>query len=250
MFGDLIKVTKLDLFMKQILDSMEQILDNPTYHAMMSGNAGLSLGSPTVRYFPPEVSPFAGMVDFTPGRFAELAGVLPAERGAVAVVSPDEIVIPAGWKVNYHGVGLQMMGEDASYGPSLGGWEFVPLRTEHVPSMVALAKLTNPGPFGERTIEFGGFVGVFDGERLMGMSGHRLQPSPYIEISGVCTHPDYAGRGLGSALTYFQVERIREREEVPILHVWKHNVGAIRVYERLGFVTRRELHFNVIERVS
>lgn len=250
MFGDLFKVTKLGLFMEQILDSMEQILDNPTYHAMMSGNAGLSLGSSTVRYFPSAVSPFAGMVDFTPGRFAELAAVLPAERGTVAVVSPDEIVIPEGWKVNYHGMGLQMMGEDASHGPSQEGWEFVPLRTEHVPSMVELAKLTNPGPFGERTIEFGGFVGVFDGDRLMGMSGHRLHPSPYIEISGVCTHPDYAGRGLGSALTYYQVERIREVGEVPILHVWAHNVRAIRVYESLGFVTRRELHFNVIARVS
>jgi ribosomal protein S18 acetylase RimI-like enzyme len=236
--------------MEQILDDTARILDNPTYHAMMSGNAGLSLGSSTVRYFPSTVSPFAGMVDFTPGRFAELAAVLPAERGAVAVVSPDEIVIPTRWKVNYHGVGLQMMGEDASYGPSLRGWEFVPLRAEHVPSMVELAKLTNPGPFGERTIEFGGFVGVFDGDRLMAMSGHRLHPSPYIEISGVCTHPDYVGRGLGGALTYYQVERIREMGEVPMLHVWAHNVRAIRVYESLGFVTRRKLHFNVIERVS
>jgi ribosomal protein S18 acetylase RimI-like enzyme len=259
MFGDLYKVTKLGLF-------MEQILDNPTYHAVMSGNAGLSLGSSTVRYFPSAVSPFAGMVDFTPGRFAELAAVLPAERGTVTVVSPDDIVIPAGWKVNYHGVGLQMMGEDASHvmgedashvmgedashGRLLEGWKFVPLRTEHVPLMVELAKLTNPGPFGERTIEFGGFVGVFDGGRLMAMSGHRLHPSPYVEISGVCTHPDYAGRGLGGALTYYQVERIRERGEVPILHVWAHNVRAIRLYESLGFVTRRELHFNVIERVS
>ncbi len=232
--------------MKQILDSMERILDNPTYHAMMSGNSGLALGSSQVRYFPQEVSPFVGLPDFTPARFEELATVLPPERGMVVVVSPDEIEIPPRWKVNYHGVGLQMMGEH-SQGPLPDGREFVPLRTEHVSSMVALAKLTNPGPFGERTIEFGGFVGVFDGDRLMAMSGHRLRPSPYVEISGVCTHPDYAGRGLGAALTYYQVERIRERGEVPILHVWAHNVGAIRVYERLGFVTRRQLHFYMIE---
>jgi ribosomal protein S18 acetylase RimI-like enzyme len=246
MFGDLFKVTKLGLFMKQILDSMERILDNPTYHAMMSGNSGLALGSSQVRYFPQEVSPFVGLPDFGEVSFAELAAVLPAERSRVVVVSPDEIAIPVPWKVNYHGVGLQMLGEQ-SRGPLPDRWEFVPLRMEHVSSMVALAKLTNPGPFGERTIEFGGFVGVFDEERLMGMSGHRLHPSPYVEISGVCTHPDYARRGLGAALTYYQVERIRERGEVPILHVWAHNVGAIRVYERLGFVTRRQLHFYMIE---
>lgn len=161
------------------------------------------------------------------------------------MVSPDDIVIPADWKVNFHGLGLQMMGEHA-IGPSRANLEFVPLRKEHVPLMVDLAKLTNPGPFGERTIEFGNFVGVFDGDRLMAMSGHRLHPYPYIEISGVCTHPEYVGRGLGAALTYYQVERIREKEEIPMLHVWAHNERAIRLYESLGFVTRRELHFTMI----
>jgi predicted GNAT family acetyltransferase len=108
---------------------------------------------------------------------------------------------------------------------------------------VALAKLTNPGPFGERTIEFGNFVGVFDGDRLMGMSGHRLHPTPYIEISGVCVHPDYTGRGLGGALTLYQVERIQQMGEIPILHVWARNERAILLYEHLGFETRREIHF-------
>jgi ribosomal protein S18 acetylase RimI-like enzyme len=223
---------------------MEQILDNPTYHAMIGGNANLSLGTSTVRYFPEAISPFVGLMDFSEASFAELSTILPPNR-AGAVVSAEEIVIPAGWKVNYHGLGLQMMGERA-HGPSLETLEFVPLRQEHVPLMVDLAKLTNHGPFGERTIEFGNFVGVFDGDRLMAMSGHRLHPSPYVEISGVCRHPDYVGRGLGAALTYFQVERIRAMGEVPILHVWANNVRAIRLYESLGFVARREMHFNII----
>jgi ribosomal protein S18 acetylase RimI-like enzyme len=223
----------------------DQVLDNPVYHAMTSGNANLSLGTSTARYFPASISPFAGLADYSEACFGELAVVLPPERGA-AVVSPDDIVIPASWKINYHGLGLQMMGERAR-GPSLADWEFVPLGPGHVPQMVHLAKLTNPGPFGERTIDFGNFVGVFDGDRLMAMSGQRLHPTPYIEISGVCTHPDYAGRGLGAALTYYQVDRIRAMGEVPILHVWAHNVRAIRLYEKLGFVTRRELHFNMIQ---
>src|ERR1700722_10463896 len=224
---------------------MEQILDNPTYHAMMSGNRKLSSGSDLVRYFPREISPFVGLVDFGSARFEELVRVLPAGRGAV-VVSPDEIVVPAAWKVNFHGVGLQMMGENA-HGPVLDDRGFVELRSEHVPAMVELATLTNPGPFGERTIEFGNFVGVFDGDRLMAMSGHRLHPSPYIEVSGVCTHPDYVGRGLGAALTDYQVGRIREMGEAPMLHVWAHNDLAIRLYEKLGFVTRRKLHFYMIQ---
>lgn len=233
---------------------MGQVLDNPTYNALISGNRNLSVGTDTVRYFPEAVSPFVGLADFSEARFAELAAILPPGR-TVTVVSAEDIVIPGGWKVNYHGVGLQMLGERAhgpsagDRGPSAGGWKFVPLRPEHVPQMVALARLTNPGPFGERTIEFGNFVGVFEGDRLMAMSGHRLHPTPYIEISGVCTHPDYVGRGLGGALTYYQVEKIREMGEVPILNVWSQNFRAIRLYERLGFVTRRQLYFNMVQLV-
>ena len=223
---------------------MEHVLDNPAYYAMMSGNRNLSLGTDLVRYFPEAVSPFAGLADFGETRFEELAQLLPFGRGAV-VVSPDNITIPPAWNVRMHGLGLQMMG-DRSIGPSLKDWEFVELQPEHVSLMVDLAKLTNPGPFGQRTIEFGHFVGLFDGDRLMAMSGHRMHPTPYIEISGVCTHPDYVGRGLGAALTYYQVVKIREIGEIPMLHVWAHNSRAIRLYENLGFVTRRELHFNVI----
>lgn len=219
-------------------------LDNPAYYGMISGNRDLSLGTEGVRYFPASVSPFVGMADHGAERFGELAGMLP--RGQVAAVATAaEIVIPSAWKVVQHGMGLQMMGEGVAAAET-GDWEFVPLRVEHVPQMVALAKLTNPGPFAERTIEFGNFVGVFDGERLMGMSGHRLHPVPYIEVSGVCVHPDYSGRGLGGALTLYQVEKIREMGELPILHVWASNTRAIGVYESLGFVTRTALHFNII----
>jgi len=229
-----------------------QILDNPAYHGMISGNRNLSVGTELVRYFPEAVSPFVGLADFGEARFEELAEILPAGR-AVVLVSDEEIRVPARWKVLHHGVGLQMAGDGAAgvwEAGSVGGWEFVPLQPEHVPQMVQLAKMTNPGPFGERTIEFGNFVGVFDGNRLMGMSGHRLHPAPFIEVSGVCVHPDDAGKGLGGALTSYQVERIRAMGERPILHVWAHNERAIGLYEKLGFVTRREMHFNLIKVIA
>jgi len=223
-----------------------EILDNPAWYGMISGNSNLSLGNEGVRYFPADVSPFVGLQDFEAGRFHQLATVLPPRQVAV-VVSAADILIPGGWKVIHHGIGLQLMGDEATRPEGWDKWTFVPLGQKDVPQMVALAKLTNPGPFGERTIEFGNFVGVFDGDRLMAMSGHRLHPVPYIEISGVCTHPDYARQGLGAALTYYQVERIRGMGEAPMLHVWAHNTKAISVYEGLGFVRRKEMYFNVIQ---
>jgi ribosomal protein S18 acetylase RimI-like enzyme len=224
---------------------MEHVLDNPAYHALLSGNRQLALGAGTMWYFPAEVSPFVGLKDYNEPTLHQLAGILPQDRTAVTITT-TQIEIPAPWKITYYGVGLQMMGDQVPEPGKMEG-EVVPLQREHVPQMMALAKLTNPGPFGERTIEFGHFSGVFDHGRLIAMSGHRLQPLPYVEISGVCTHPDFAGKGLGAMMTLLQLQRIREQGNIPILHVWAHNANAIRLYEKLGFVTRRTLHFTVMQ---
>ena len=49
----------------------------------------------------------------------------------------------------------------------------VPLNAKHAPQALELAELTNPGPFGLRTIELGEYFGVFDGPRLIAMAGER-----------------------------------------------------------------------------
>ncbi|MEI9912020.1 MAG: hypothetical protein WDO71_21665 [Bacteroidota bacterium] len=55
--------------------------------------------------------------------------------------------------------------------------------------MVQLAKLTKPGPFGTKTIDFGSYFGIFDKEKLVAMTGQRLHVENCTEISAVCTHP-------------------------------------------------------------
>ena len=56
-------------------------------------------------------------------------------------------------------------------------------------------RLTNPGPFGPRTIELGRFVGIHRDGRMVAMAGERLKPEGHTEITGVCTDPDHRGRG-------------------------------------------------------
>ena len=67
--------------------------------------------------------------------------------------------------------------------------------SDDIGEMLALVELTRPGPFSVRTVELGGYVGVFDGDRLVAMAGQRLAPPGFREISAVCTHPDFRGRG-------------------------------------------------------
>jgi predicted GNAT family acetyltransferase len=65
-------------------------------------------------------------------------------------------------------------------------------------------------------------------------------------VSAVCTHPEVRGRGLAATLTAQVAHGIIGRGELPFLHVKDDNHGAIRVYERLGFTTRREATFNLV----
>ena len=59
---------------------MENVLDNPAYYAMMTGNRHLTAGSERVRYFPAGISPFVGLKDFGAKTFDELAERLPPDR--------------------------------------------------------------------------------------------------------------------------------------------------------------------------
>ena len=119
-----------------------------------------------------------------------------------------------------------------------------------VPAMLALVVLTEPGPFRPRTIELGGYVGVFHDDQLMAMAGQRMQPVGYCEISAVCTHPDARRHGYASILTSHVANRIAARDEIPFLHLAASNVAALAAYERIGFELRRSVSFGVYRHVG
>lgn len=227
---------------------MNHILDNPAWNALISANSDLALGNEEVRYFPQEVSPFAGLKDVTDEGLRKLFNMLPEGRVA-AIVTAEELPVPASWKILFQASLFQMTCENYQPGSS-GMPHFVPLGKEHVGEMLALTKLTNPGPFAERTIEFGHYSGIFQEDKLIAMAGQRLHAFNYSEISAVCTHPEHSGKGYGTALVRQQAERILESGDIPFLHVRKDNLNAIKIYEQLGFGVRSEMNFCVIKRLE
>ncbi len=50
------------------------------------------------------------------------------------------------------------------------------------------------------------------------------------EISGICTHPDFQGRGLAKKLTLKLVQRQLRRGKTPFLHVMADNAPARALY--------------------
>ena len=227
---------------------MAHILDNPAWNALISGNQPLAHGTVQVKYFAANVSPFVGFENPGEQAFAELSALVPVGR-RLGVISPEPLQIPPRWQVLQQMQVYQMVQQQPAPGPRATPM-LMPLGPAHVPAMLALTKRTNPGPFFSNTIAFGHYEGVFDGDELVAMAGQRLHPAPYAEISAVCTHPDYAGRGYAGHLLRSQAQRIRAAGGIPFLHVRTDNATAIRVYQAMGFVIRREMSICLMQPVS
>ena len=82
------------------------------------------------------------------------------------------------------------------------------------------------------------------------MAGERLKVPGHTEVSAVCTHPDFLGRGYGGALMREVMRGICARSETPFLHVREDNTRAIELYKYLGFRIRKAGHFAVLRRIS
>jgi ribosomal protein S18 acetylase RimI-like enzyme len=241
-----------------MLDPM--FLDNPIWNALSTEHAPLALGDRRARRYPPEIGPLSGIPDQSQGSYEALRQL--AGSGVVVLFSVDAFRIPSGWKVVREGPIVQMIRApesaataedlrldalklDARKLHSAEGIELRQLTAADAPPMVALAELTEPGPFRLRTIELGNFYGIFHDGTLVAMSGKRMHLPGLVEVSGVCTHPNARGRGYAGHLMSMVIEEIEREGKVAFLHAFAQN-PAIRLYERLGFQLRQTFNFAVL----
>lgn len=221
------------------------VLDNPIWHALTGPQAHLALGAQPVLRFQPEFAPFSAMEVLSDANRAALAALLP-EQATTVLFTTEPVSLPPGLEAVMVTQLMQMVVET----PAISGdaVEMVLLGPDDVSAMQELVALTEPGPFAPRTVELGSYLGIFDGDRLVAMAGERLQPPGFTEVSAVCTHPDYRGRGYARALVSRVANGIASRGETPFLHVLPHNISAIATYRRIGFVERRLIDLTVLRK--
>ena len=221
------------------------LLDNPVWNALSTEQAYLAQGTPLARRFPKDVAPFAGMPNQSTAAYRALEQTLAGEVAALALDTPQ--ILPPDWCMVHSGEMYQMLFD----GPLSWEPEHPMRKLSHndVPEMLALTKLTEPGPFRPRTIELGDYYGIFESGSLAAMAGERLHLTGYTEVSAVCTHPDFRGRGYSRSLMSTVMRGILNRGETPFLHVIKEN-PAVQLYRKLGFQVRAELHLAVVQYVS
>lgn len=226
---------------------MDNVLDNPIWNGLISNNKHLSLGNEYIKYFPIEIAPFAGLKEVNNVSLRLLYDIAPEDRVFV-LITAAELAVPKEWKIIRQETILQMV-FDVSKPINIDETCIVPLEKKDVPQMLSLTQLTNPGPFLERTIEFGFYSGIFKEGQLVAMAGQRMHPDGYAEISAVCTHPGFTGNGFGSRLLSYQAGRITRQGEIPFLHVRGNNENAIKIYKSLGFSIRKNMHLRVIQKI-
>jgi ribosomal protein S18 acetylase RimI-like enzyme len=220
-------------------------LDNPVWNALSTIHASFAEGDELAKRYPVDVAPFAATRDQSPESYDSLAGLLgPGETVALPLaMEPD---LPAGWTLLRKVNSSQMVWNGSAAPPLKHSVENLDI--SQVDEMLTLVELTKPGPFLRRTPELGSYFGIREAGQLVAMAGERLRPPGYTEISAVCTHPEYRGRGYASSLVFALVQKITERDDTPFLHVRTENAGAIRVYEKLGFKTRGVINIALVKR--
>ncbi|MFI2362398.1 GNAT family N-acetyltransferase [Promicromonospora sp. NPDC019610] len=216
--------------------TVDRELDNPVLHSLMGPHRGVALRDGRAARFHPEVAPFMAVPDGADEE--DWRGLARLTRGVPGLIFRPAADLPTDWKILHRIEGVQMVGlktrawtaEDISLlGPT------------DIPEMRELAAVAEPGPFGARTAETGTYFGIRKQGRLVAMAGERFQTDHWVEVSAVCTHPDWRGRGYATKLVAALADHVRGRGKEPFGHVVGANTSALRLYEELGCQVRRSV---------
>ncbi len=214
-------------------------LDNPFWSSLRTRHRHLAIGGGQAVRFPPDYAPFLGVahdaVDIgeavapmvAQGESVYLIGVAPRAAG--------------GWKLHAFRPLAQMVCDrrlEVADGPAI-----IPLTDAHRDDVLALTALVYPHYFRPRTMDLGRYFGIYEDGRLAAMIGERLGTDAFTEMSAICTHPDFLGRGLARRLTAMLTNDTLERGRVPFLHVSHENARAKQLYEQIGYRHRRDVGF-------
>jgi ribosomal protein S18 acetylase RimI-like enzyme len=207
------------------------LLGNSVWNSLSSEHRHLGIHHGGASRYIPEVSPFAALREGTIENLRDLA----------KIVSPKESILIRGnipkleddWILERHILSMQYILPLEAAVESFHG--LIKLTDEHVPDILELTQLVLPGFFQRRSLEMGPFFGIYVGKRLAAVTGVRIYPKPFKEITAVCTHPEYQGRGFAAKLVKHVSALIRSEGNIPFLHVTESNLRARELYQRLGF---------------
>jgi GNAT superfamily N-acetyltransferase len=217
----------------------DNLFADPIWPALHGPHRHLAVGTGLACRYPADVAVFAALAEPTGAAMAQLRSLL--APGEATWLFGTDFPTVSGLELTDR-MPCPQMALPASFEPPEPRADIVALTKANADEMVALTDLAFPGFFQPRTYAMGSYYGIRapSGE-LIAMGGERMKLDGYSEISTVCTHPSFRGKGFAESIIW-QVVRQHRREGVrSFLHVGKANTRAIALYERLGFAICREI---------
>lgn len=225
----------------------ELLLDNPAWSALTSVHADFAMGSARAKRYRPGIVPFAACRNPAKEGLEELLPWMTA--GETCYIIGQMPVLPPGWELENELPCAQMVLKHPLPQPSKkdGDVTVVQLGVDDAADMYGLINMMQPGYYNMDTRLLGTYFGIKQKGELVAMAGERMRLTGFTELSAICTHPQYTGRGYAQLL----IERLCYSHAaegiVSFLHVTLTNERAIRLYEHMGFEKRREISFNRVK---
>jgi len=213
-------------------------LDNPVWFSLSETHQHFAVSYDNVKFYDPEYCPFGGFEKNT--GIAQSLDEYAAMAGNFFIVG-EKPGISNHLKLKKELVCLQMVITD-SIGTEIKD-RIVKLTYKNTDALHQLVSLVQPGYFKKKTAVLGDYFGIFKNEELIAVTGERMKMNDFVEVSAVITHPRHTGQGYAKQLVAHTVNNILRQKKTPYLHVTEDNTGAINLYEKSGFKTRRKISF-------
>jgi GNAT superfamily N-acetyltransferase len=214
-------------------------LDNPIWNSLRTRHRNVALRMDGVARYPAEFAPFLGISDIALDIGDALELLVPANDSVYLLGNAP--AAREGWQLEAFRPLAQMV--CTSVLEVIDGPEILPLTEAHRADVLALTALVYPHYFRPRTMEMGRYFGIYQGNQLAAIIGERLGTDTHTEMSAICKHPDFNGRGYARRLTAMLANDTLEHGRVPFLHVSHENTRAKQLYEQIGFQHRCDIGF-------
>lgn len=214
-------------------------LDNPTWHSLSETHKNFAVEYEGIKFYHPDYCPFGGFINSDKTATGiEAYASLTNNFFVVGNIPNNNNTV----RLNNELVCNQMV---LNKQIDVGIMEhIVELQTEiHKVDLFNLVNLIQPGYFKNKTSDLGNYYGIYKDEKLVAVAGERMKMDGYTELSAIVTHPDFTGKCYAKQLIKFASDKIFNEQKIPYLHVTNTNIGAIKLYEKLGLQTRRTISF-------
>ena len=151
---------------------MTDQLANPIWHSLSTLHSDLAQGNHLAKRYPEYIGSLSGILIQAWECWEALQAIIPSSDHCVLFLT--EPANPGAGLTLIMQFHIEQMLCESPRAVSSLNVSIEELGENDVPEMLALAALTEPGPFRQRTIQFGGYVGMRDGGRLVAMAGRRI----------------------------------------------------------------------------